>query len=259
MRISDKFEFGKYKGLTLKQVFQGAPTINMRLLQEYLDKMLNHNADGFQLFSEQLNYKLLKVIYKFEITENQINVFGIYLSPKSYFKKRLKIMNFEPFLWDYLSDILEIKTFYLTHEYEQNEVKENSEPRLPLAGDPSYIFWCIENVNHFFVETDDLMELEKLIVHNFKGFHIEFKNYECYEYKPSFDEQYIKFSDKIKDINKQKEQFNSCGKQFYSKLNNDCHYLDLYEDYPEIGEHENPWRNIMGEEEEASMAYWNTD
>ncbi|MFD3000106.1 hypothetical protein ACFS7Z_07025 [Pontibacter toksunensis] len=208
MNINDRFEFGKYKGLRLIDVYQGTLNIDRCLLREYVNHLLNTKARHH--YERAINCLKLEFTDEFIVTESEIKAY-IYIEseatrgtddpelicvPISY--------NLEDDLQSYLTigNIrlgTEIGGFHSLIEFNKTKGNEHI-----IGGDPQYISWCIHNVGSFCIPAEELALLEESKVAAFKGFTVIRKGEGIFEYAPCINREAYQFQEKVKEINREK-------------------------------------------------------
>lgn len=184
MEINDKFNWGHYKNLTLKQVYQGTSEINRALLGEFMNSCWND--DSIPKFIE------FEFIDFFMILEEEIIVVPqIFNEDKP---KRLdNLMNFG----DLSEKLSSYFNFYLTKNSlgsPLNFKKFNHENfQYMIGGDPEYLEFCIKKINNFYIEESTKLELQSLEVNKFLGIKIIRQNKNSYSYEPIIQKQMFKF------------------------------------------------------------------
>lgn len=64
--------------------------------------------------------------------------------------------------------------------------------RLICGGSPEYINWCINTVDWFYIDPEDIGKFQKMSVFRFKEMEVTFKIEDIYSYKPHFtSEKYV--------------------------------------------------------------------
>jgi len=245
MILGNTFNFGKYKGLTLLDVVTGTKTIERSDLVSYVNYLLNENIGYQQEFMGVHDEKIFHGIEKFVVSDTVIQIMGLLDNFGQHDTNRLRIGNITETLNSYLTG-----AHYLSIEPKSifNYLNNLSlgGPRI-IGPNIDYLRWCIENVEKFFIEEDDLNKIESLSVTYFKGISVSYLGNDCYYFEPVLETKNPSFSYKTKKINLQKIE--DC-------YNEEEHFDDDFDTY-HAGE--NPWIDVFGEGDEADAAYWNTD
>jgi hypothetical protein len=268
MKLNDTFHFGKFKGLKLIEVYQGALNIDKSLIKKYVEHMFT--SDARWAFEGLIGKPIFQVIDSFEVSDSEIRVIGMFAEPwNSNSDERVKLGNIEDLLQRYLS-IGNEKIGRIIGGFDSLDViNKQNEVRKPVGANPSYLTWCIENVNNFFIDTEDLEFLENLKIILFKGINVVYKGKEVFEYAPIIEITNYHFTNQLKETNAQKiESIRKSGNFDEVGINYDPNcsqrYLESADwDYDlNNSAHdpsENPWIDILGAGEEAEVAFWNTD
>jgi hypothetical protein len=146
--------------------------------------------------------------------------------------------------------------------------KEN-EVKWPIGADPRYLVWCIDNIENFFINPNDLELMEKLKITILKGVNVIYKGDSLYEYSLSTLSKTFSFTDDIKRKNLLKYDSIFTKNNYKSRENNweddwtqeDLESADWDYNYnnPAHNPSQNPWIDVFGPGDEAETAYWNTD
>lgn len=276
MKLNDIFLFGQYKGLSLQDVYQGTLNIDRTFVKQYVEHMLLSDSQ-FEFFCNHFCHKncaLYHIIDYFEITKTTIKVFWINSEPwNSLSNDRIEIGNIEEFFEKYLS-IGIIHGHFLGFGFDSAiDINKENVEKCTIGADPSYIVWCINELDHFFVDPNDLELMEKFKVTYLNGINVTYKGDSLYEYSPSTTRGNFSFTDEIKQKNLLKYEKIFFKNNCKSKDNNqdDDWDEDLTQeelenadwDYnpnnPAHDPSQNPWIDVFGPGDEAETAYWNTD
>ncbi len=203
MRLNDRFTFGKFEGIRLIDVFRGTLNIDRTILKEYIDYMFQ--SDDRRVYEEILGEPWFQVMDEVEVTENEIKITGIYVEPwNNKLGKRVKMGNIEELLEDYLSQGSTAKGRFVDGFTSLEDVNKQMDDKYVIGAAPDYIVWCVENVDGFFIDPDDLDAMEKFKIAEFKGFHVLYQGEEVFEYAPKMKLKTYTFSDKVKLKNREK-------------------------------------------------------
>lgn len=196
MSINEPLNFGKYKGLTIKEVYQGTNFLNKDLIKGYLLEKIA-TAD-----STILSEHILVDIMDFEISDTLIRVTPCVEDLFGNWTKNIENLFRNGNSWaDRLIGNLSLD------EYNIKKHSLNKE-KIELAdGNPDYIDWCINNVGFFFITPEELLELQNLEVYIFAGIEVKHKIEDIYEYKPRIN--VIKHEFKEKSVNLNNTKFES--------------------------------------------------
>jgi len=193
MTIEQSFKFGKYKGLTIREVFQGTNFINIDLLKNYIFEIITKtdseiSSDYF--FLDVLDFEISETLIRAKpCTENYSgnfakNIENLFSDANSSASRFVGILNLDEF---------NIKNYSL-----------NKEKPVLACGNPDYIEWCIRNVDFFYMNPEELSSLQELDVYLFIGISVEHKIEDIYEYKPKIKVIKHLFNEEIININKAK-------------------------------------------------------
>lgn len=220
MRLHDKFTFGKYKGLSLEEVFRGKNSINKELMISYLEHRISLvDAEVPELFKQYSWIWLMN----FEISETIMRVTPIIDNYE--LKKECSESLEKLFAEDPIMNL--IVDCYSLDEYSTNKFSKKKEI---ISGNPSYIYWCIENINSFYVDKSALEHLEKNIIYKYKGIKITHKVEDIYEYFPIIDKIIYTAPKHILNKNNEKYKLNNNwdSDSDYSDYNHDKRTFDNY-------------------------------
>jgi len=168
--LTRRFHFGKYRGLTLQQVYQGTDNISKKLISSYVKHVLENDEDALN------KAILLNRIFTFEINDTTIHTKPIQKNIKGNFSQRIEqifsVRN-NPSDKTYIDTL---DNFNIT-SYSLNRTA------VELAGgNPEYIIWCLNKLDHFFIHSmEDLYSLE---INRFRGIKVKCIGEQTYEYEP---------------------------------------------------------------------------
>lgn len=225
MDIDSIFEFGKYKGRTVREVWTGTNFENdSKVISIYLRELFNF------IFIKEKQYSIPLPIYeniyneyspdkieKCDFSASQIIVTKNYIIIENVEKEELRIISFiiSTLLLGNYSDLS--KHYYLKDEDSNSaeiSFSENTDKLLTLMSKPSYIGWCINNVLHFSIKPDDFDELIKLESKKLVTFEVSVLKENLIEYKPIFKTYKSSFSKECIELNRNK--YNKTSKFPYS-------------------------------------------
>lgn len=276
MNLHDIFTFGKYKGLTLKEVYQGTANLNRDLVKKYLIntvdselKIINSVVtvgdftssvieDSKISISETVEMKLkdtesyknkkhLTEIMNFEIEDTYLKGVTIHKNLGNDWTESIEK------LFSNRNNLMEISLGYMSFNDFNTKVYSSGKEKTEIAeGDPQYISWCIENIDKFYVDVDDFDELQKLEVYKFIGIEITHRIEDAYYYKLKISRSIRSYSTKIIGLNacKQVDDFfeeNQRNLEFeynrpsYGKYNGYNGWSDDVIDDAFEGDPENTW------------------
>ncbi len=193
MEIDDRFNFGKYRGYSLREVYQGMDQIENALIKEYiLDKVLGE-------YRNIIDFPVLAEIIKLELSETLIRVKSNVDDTNGFWKNKLEgVLRNGNTRYDRMIGNISLDRLSNLKNFEDDEYS------LFREGSPGYIEWCIKNIDYFSIEPDDLMRLQTLDVFCFLGIEISYKIEDIYEYKPILIAIKHQFSPEIIEINRNK-------------------------------------------------------
>ncbi|MDK2842764.1 MAG: hypothetical protein PWQ17_2270 [Anaerophaga sp.] len=252
MRITELFTFGKYSGLSVKQVYQGSDKINNDLIKKYL----LYKIENPSIIDS--NEEILTEIFKFEISDTIFRATPIMDDFKGNWKISIEKLFRDSSNWtDRLIGNKSLDDFNTKIYSEQK-----NEPEI-TGGNPEYIEWCIKNVEDFMLDPEELIELQKLEIYRFKGIEVIHKIDDIYEYKPKIIIEKFQFSEQIFEINNKKYEDSIDIEEDYSFNDYDNDYDErTYENYNgSYAQDVEGWsdQDIDDALDGAPDAYWNID
>lgn len=193
MLIDEYFSFGKYEGLSLKEVYQGMNQIDKALIKDFItDKIKGNNRNI-------IDFPVLNEIIYFEISDTLIRIRSILDDLNGYWKEILESLlrngntRYDRIIGNLSLDQLSRLNNYFEREYP-----------IYREGDPGYIQWCIKSIDSFSIPQEDIVELQKFSVTHFIGVEIIHKIEDIYEYKPIIKFEKHEFLPEIIELNKSK-------------------------------------------------------
>lgn len=202
----DKMTFGRYKGFSIQEVFNGKSYLNHHCLEEYL-KAKPELLD-MKIFPNIL-YQKFKII---KIQNSQVFVTPDLIST-------LKSNN------NLLLDILpKLKTGYFLDlnldlfDFQQF-CFDNFEQMELISSSPNIIIWYIKNVENFSINPNVFKEILELPVWQFQGIELKFRVQNGLSYKPYFTNYKIELRKDLIDMNEMK-YLNHTSKNFSNRNNN---------------------------------------
>ncbi|MBP6577866.1 MAG: hypothetical protein KA796_03655 [Chryseobacterium sp.] len=181
MNITDKFNDGINKGLTLQQVYQGTSEINKTQLRDFLI-----NSFESELVPRPNHFELCEL----KIDEYEIEVIPeIFNTNKSYsIDNQIDLGNLSESIGIYFNHFFKPNWYGIVENFQ----KFNS-GKYVIGGNPEYILWCINEAKNFNIDLSTLKELEKLKIYRFKGIKVEMISQNHYQYTPIVEDEYFKF------------------------------------------------------------------
>jgi hypothetical protein len=183
--LATKLNFGKYKGLTIQQIYQGTLQINKFLLRDYLSHILNSNN-----FNNWALFEGIQLIDSFYLTDHYILTKGEIHNPVLPLSQsnRAILGNIEEKLSNYINQYFQANFLGILTDI----TKFNASNDFPnqIGGDPDYLKWCEKNINTFCLSENCKQQLSKLSYVKLEGVKIMFIGNEKYDYAPTFKIQY---------------------------------------------------------------------
>lgn len=180
--LNDKVDFGKYKGLTIRQIYQGTLQIDKFLFRDYLNQILNSTEFYKRAFFEESEF-----IDRFDLTNNYILLIGEihnHEMTKS-INNRMTLGNLEKKISNYINQHFQPNFLgILPNIAEFNNI--NGFPN-QIGGDPTYLNWCEKNIESFYLSEKCKLELSKLSYVKLKGINLIYIGKERYDYSPNFE------------------------------------------------------------------------
>jgi len=182
-----KLNFGKYKGLQIKEIFQGSLYIKRELIRCYLDEVLNNKRSNIDEFTE------LNFIDRFDVTDKIIKIIGnIFNEEKPLIESnRVVTSNLEKKISNLISSHWKSTNLGILENIREYAKKNNIVSI--LGGDPEYLVWCEENIENFELEYCVKKELEQLTINRFNGIVLLYKGNNEYEYREMMEFDNFKF------------------------------------------------------------------
>jgi hypothetical protein len=255
MGIDQQFNFGKYKGYTLKEVYQGTNAVKSELIEEFLNYQLKSSKHLSLLTSDELI---------FIDTQNIVVADGkIYTKPEQDLYRGDWSKAFEK-LFRNRNSIKDRKVGFIGLNDFNKKIFSSNKSKVALASaNPYYIKWCIETLDDFFILPEDIKLLEKLTTYSYAGIKVVFKTSDCFEYRPFFSEQKYSFSLETLMINEKNRieanKPNSRNVRFKLDVNEDTDtFTSFANSYAQDveGYSDQEINEIFGGERDA---YWNID
>jgi hypothetical protein len=192
MDINSRFNFGRYKGLPIRNVFTGTKDIDRDLLSAYLKYRLKegdiHNVED-EITVNMFNFEINRTTIKLTPTLPDFKV-DASKSLEEFFRS---------------GDSLASKLTNLSLDkfcYEIYNKKYDSP--LSVGGIPGYIEWCIKTIENFFINPNQIKQLEDDGVNYFLGIKAKLISEYMYEYAPNILYKPYRFDETILKINKSK-------------------------------------------------------
>lgn len=218
MNLDEHFTFGKYKGLTLSQVYQGTQSINGDLLKAFIESRIL-----------EVNKTNPKSHFTSEVSDSLIRINSVALNSI--------IFDLTDILNDFFMDRKEIK--YLGYmsldDLNSQTANEGVSSPIVVGVQPEYINWCIQNIPHFYVEQGYIEHLQSLPVCRFRGIKVNRKIDDICEYVSVIETQKYDFNESTLEKNEENcEKENRYLDNFYREA--DDYYDDAFESSCACGE-----------------------
>ncbi|PRY87075.1 hypothetical protein [Mongoliibacter ruber] len=180
--IDTELGFGRYRKLTIQEVYQGTLQINKYLIRDYLNHILNSKD-----FIEWGFFEKSEFIEGFDFRDEKIRVIGEILNHDKALgpQNQVFIGNIEKELRGYINQHFQ-KNFLgiLTDISRFNDILKSP---IPIGGAPDYLKWCEQNVDDFKLSVKCKNKLSKMSYAKLVGMDIMYIGNETYEYIPKFE------------------------------------------------------------------------
>lgn len=135
--IDTDLDFGKYQGLTIREVYQGSLKINRHLIRDFLNHILNSKD-----FQEWTLFDASNFIEKFDLTDEFIRVNGEIANHELPEGPRNKMLlgNLEKDLGNYINQ--HFRPDFLGVLPDLGQFNNLNIIPLQIGGDPQYFKWC---------------------------------------------------------------------------------------------------------------------
>lgn len=227
--INTQLWFGKYKGHTIREVYQGTLNYDSRIFSYYLQHIFNCGiaripTDSDYLYPINGSDRKGKLIFGKEpaslapgflqinhldsisVCERFIRLCGKYNPDlSSNVGDDLVIGNVQGVLENFVNDHLNDNSSIGALDNFKNfrKILETTYPKLCdeincyiVPGDMSYLLWSERNISNFLLDSQCKTELEDLPVVKITGIRLLYIGNETYEYKLLFETHYRKFPNK---------------------------------------------------------------
>lgn len=209
MKIDDPINFGKFKHLSIRQVFVGCNSLSYSILKDYLNHNLNSPSFILNLSSAEL-----ELIDKLKISVSD----GYFLIANG--QKNLDYSNSLTALFRNKDTVAERKKGFIpinTFIYE-GASGQSSLRKLQISGAPEYIEWAIKNVSDFYINLSDIDALHNLLFHKYIGLSVRKTEDTIYSFSPLYySSKYIFDEDTLK-INASKTTLNDDDGSFFKPV-----------------------------------------
>jgi len=199
MTIREIFSFGKYKGLSIQEVYQGTKEINKDLIKHFLIHQIS-----FPIYLAKLDLNELIFIdtQNLEVKDGYIQTMPLEESYRGDWSRALQLLFRNRNMGSDRRKGLTSFDFYNLKIYSKGKSK-------PLigSGNPYYIKWCIETIPDFYIEPKEIETLEKMSSYSYLGITVKFQTSDYFAYFPIVEETKFSFFTKTLKVNQDK--FNS--------------------------------------------------
>jgi len=179
--INQKIDFGQYKGLTIKQIWQGTLNIDSTLLKDFLHyiltypKFYEHYCIEFQFIEHcEVTEKHIKIVWEIDNPNKPLSD-----------KNRMYLGNMQQKLENYINNHFEnnwlgILKNIQSFNSEQDEIKV-------IGGDSDYLKWCLKTVDSFVLSKQCIKKLNETPTADLQGFKLLYTGGSIHEYTPYFN------------------------------------------------------------------------
>lgn len=176
-----KIHFGQYRGLSIKDIYQGSLHCDQIFLEDFLHYIFNISEDEYSFFL------LKEFIDEFEIKDNKIRIIGGIDDPEKLLSdgNRIVFGNIQEKIESFIN--IHFDKSFLGILEDIRKFNKNQERPVKIGADPEYLEWCEKNVAGFQIHVNVKRELEKLPIARLKGIKILFIGNETYEYAPFYE------------------------------------------------------------------------
>ena len=172
MQIDEHFRFGRYEGLTIREVYQGSEYADKELIKAYVVHKIEFPNVQDTIF-EEMTYEVGDTLLRVKcglfgddsLNEDLTGVIqDLFRDTTTWTDDQVGNISI---------DNLNTKTAKQT----------DSIPKVG-GGHPEYIDWCIRTVDGFYIDPDSIVELQSLTVFRLVGVKVNRKIEDIYEYGP---------------------------------------------------------------------------
>ncbi len=191
--IDDRINFGQYRGLTIREIYQGTLNIDRTLITSYLIEIFNEKQSRYsyrfgndyfvEFYVVDQNYiRTIGEILDPDEPESPENVciIGDIKAELSYFINNNIIHH------PYRAEFLDVEKDFRKFNKEQEIIK-------PIGADPEYLIWCEQTFDHFEISVTAKETLQKLPIARFTGIDLLYIGNETYEYSPRYSIEQFTF------------------------------------------------------------------
>lgn len=185
MQIDEPFGFGRYKGLTLREVYQGSEFVSQAFIRDYVLERIANPIIEF----------IVPGCMTFEVSNTLLRVYctlpDVRIEDEDLTKELEMLFADTDSAIDYLSGNLSIDNFNINLSKSKRTVPEVA------GGRPEYIDWCMQVKESFYINELTIDHLQSLPIYRLKGVKINRKIENIYEYSPEIEVEYRKFSEGV--------------------------------------------------------------
>lgn len=186
---NEQIDFGCYKGLSIKEIYQGTLNINRHLLADFLNHILNSED-----FEKWAFFEAKVLIERFDLSNGVIEVIGQFDDPEKPEGPDNQIIfgDLENEIQSYIN--IHFQSDFLGVTVDIGRFNNFQKLPLQIGGDPKYLKWCETNVESFKLTEGCKRELEKFSIAKLIGIDILYTGNEAYEYAPKFSIEKYQFN-----------------------------------------------------------------
>lgn len=192
MEIDERFGFGKYKGLTLREIYQGSEQVSQSFIKNYV----------FERIANPIIEFIVPGCMTFEVSNTLLRVYctlpDVRIEDEDLTKELEMFFADADSAIDCLSGNLSIDNFNINLSKSERIVPEAT------GGRPEYVEWCMRKVHSFYIKEITVNDLQSLPIYRLKGVKINRKIENIYEYSPKIEVEYRKFSEGVVVKNREK-------------------------------------------------------
>lgn len=192
--LEDTFQFGKFKGYTLKEVYTGSGKVNSDLFYEFLNELHENNDFGI-LFPEP--YSVIFEIKRFDKQRIWFKKSDLQLSKLEGFKRKEEdfLIEIRAEVFMGMLDSLPINNG--NFKIVDYALKRGEDSQKIPAGSPDAIKWYIKNVDSFSINPDVLNSLFSFFTFELNNLKLSrIRNLE-FSYEPYFKKEKITFPEDL--------------------------------------------------------------
>jgi len=207
MKSTDIFWFGQYKGYTLKDVYQGWSEPILEFYKDFITYRLTNAELSWTDGEDKQSRKLVVSDFEF-IKEKYVKIhFNITFEINDI--GTIKFDNTERLLFS-INALVWAGDDY-THRMAFGKANDTilkmnleSKTRYPVFTNSQYIFWCIKEIEEFYINPDELKSLEELELTSFGGINLKHYRKDLFTYTPMIGKPKNEIPEEIKTFNLKK-------------------------------------------------------